>query len=200
MKWYDANKMQYVLISSCNLWTLSSTQYSCCIIPLLFLNTFGKCIKCLVSWLKDYDIVYDMFWFRYGWSTILDKPSHAGGDGGWRDTDPQEIYNFTALLIYMGFVKLPTIPHYWSTKSLGGSWARRFLSRKRFQALLSMLHVVDPTQEKKDDKLTKLRYIIDHFKKVCKELFQVRRDTSPQLIWLQILLNCVYCYNCMKEI
>ena len=63
----------------------------------------------------------------------------------------------------------------WSTNTLyHGIWARMFMPRKRFQALLSFLHVVDPRTEDGDDRLRKLRYLLDAFKETCRTLFNAR--------------------------
>ena len=58
------------------------------------------------------------------------------------------MYKFIGLIILMGVVSVLTINRYWSTNSLfHGLWARYFMSRDRFKALLGMLHVSDPTEE-----------------------------------------------------
>lgn len=76
-------------------------------------------------------------------------------------------------MLYQGLVKVSTNSRYWSTKSLyHGLWTRRFMSRNRFQALLGMLHVVDPLQEDPNKKLRKVDSFIDHFRNKSKELFQ----------------------------
>ena len=76
----------------------------------------------------------------------------------WVDISEDEMFRFIALLIYMGFVKFPNIESYWSVSSLfHGSWARRLISsRDRFKSILAFLHVVNPLQEDKSDKFTKL--------------------------------------------
>ena len=92
--------------------------------------------------------------------------------------------SFLGLIIYMGFVKLPDIERYWSTEPpYHGLWARRFMTRKRFQAILSFLHVVNPDTEDPQDRLRKLRYLLDHFKSTCKKYF------SP---YCQVLISDLY--------
>jgi len=73
----------------------------------------------------------------------------------------------------MGFVNVPTHNRYWSVKTLyHGLWAREIISRLRFKALLAMLHVVDPGEEKENDKLRKISPFIEHFRDRCRLLFQ----------------------------
>ena len=65
------------------------------------------------------------------------------------------------------FTQVPEISLYWSTAPLyHGLWARRFMSRDRFKALLGMLHISDPGLPNPDDKLHKIRLLLDHIKTV----------------------------------
>lgn len=92
---------------------------------------------------------------------IESKPTHADSSGEWREVTISEMETFISLLLYQGLIKVKTIDRYWSTKSLyHGLWARKFMSRKRFQAILAMLHVVDPTTEDPKSKLCKTEEFI----------------------------------------
>jgi len=116
---------------------------------------------------------------KYAWKHIATKKSFAKVDGSWKETDGAEIKRFIALILYMGIVRLPRHDRYWSTKSLfHGLWAREILSRNRFFALLSLLHVVDPDEEDKDDKLKKISPFINYFRDRCRELFQPDRNLA----------------------
>jgi len=109
----------------------------------------------------------------YAYSQILNKPAYAQKDGSWKETSPEEIRKLIALLIYQGIVHVPTFHRYWNTKSLfHGLWAREFMSRDRFKQLMSMLHIVDPGDEVKADKLRKISPVINIFHERCKALFQ----------------------------
>ena len=116
----------------------------------------------------------------YAWQNIHAKKSYADKNGAWKETNPAEMKKFIACLIYQGLVKVPTIDRYWSTRSLyHGLWARVMISRERFQALLSMLHIVDPTAEiDKTDKLRKVRPLINKFKSRCRELYQPDQNVA----------------------
>ncbi|KAJ8349353.1 hypothetical protein SKAU_G00244830 [Synaphobranchus kaupii] len=125
-------------------------------------------------------IVADICGFtnRQGWELVLNCASYAGVEGVWNEVTPDEFYRFMGLLIYMGFHVLPDMHRYWGTKSLQGSWARSFMSRDRFKALLAALHVVDPATEDNQDRLKKLRYLMDHLKQKCQELFQPNQNLA----------------------
>lgn len=88
-------------------------------------------------------------------------------------------YKFIGLLIYMDVTKISRISNYWSTESLQcGLWACVFMSRDRFLAILAMLHVVDPDTEAEGDCLQELRYLLDHMKATCQDLYQPPQNMS----------------------
>ena len=65
------------------------------------------------------------------------------------------------------------VAKYWSTKSIyHGLWARKILSRNRYQALSAFLHVVDPANETPGYKLRKVEEFLAAFKERCKVLYQ----------------------------
>lgn len=110
---------------------------------------------------------------KYAWLNIHKKPYYGDKNGAWIETNPDEMKKLIALLLYQGMVKVPTLERYWSQKSLyHGLWAREFMSRDRFKALLAFLHIVDPSNEKENDKLKKIRPYIDSFRQKCKELYE----------------------------
>ena len=106
--------------------------------------------------------------------------SYAASDGSWRDTTPDEILRLIALLIYFGLVKVVgKADKYWSTKTLyNGLWARSILSRRRFRALMALLHVVDPCNEPAGNKLRKVQGFVDFMKGRCKLLYQPRQHVA----------------------
>ena len=113
----------------------------------------------------------------YAWLHILDKQTYSSRDGSWDEVDCKEFYKYIGLLIYMGFVRVHSIDRYWSTSSLyHGLWARAFMSRDRFKGIQGMLHISDIID--KDDKLVKIRPLIEHMKSKCKELYQPKVNVS----------------------
>ena len=110
---------------------------------------------------------------KYAWINITKKPCYAQKDGSWKETTHDEIRKLIGLLIYQGVTRVPTFHKYWSTQSLyHGLWARVFLTRDRFKALLGMLHLVDPGSEQQGDRLRKVSSVINEFRERCKSLYQ----------------------------
>ncbi|XP_071372964.1 piggyBac transposable element-derived protein 4-like [Centroberyx affinis] len=115
---------------------------------------------------------------QQGWELVLNCPSYANRDGGWDEMTPAEFYRFMGLLVYMGFTHLPDVKRYWGTKPLQGSWSKMFMSRNRFKSLLAALHIVDPASEDNQDRLVKLRFLLDHLKQKSTELFQPTQNLA----------------------
>ena len=94
--------------------------------------------------------------------------------GSWNETSAVELMKYIALLIYFGLVTVAgDTAKYWSTKSIyHGLWARKILSRDRYQALSAFLHVADPTSETPGQKLRKVEEFLASFKERCKVLYQ----------------------------
>lgn len=109
----------------------------------------------------------------YAWASISNKPSYGDRHGAWIETTTEELYKLIALIMYCGLVDVSSFQRYWSTKTLyHGLWARSIMSRLRFKALMSMIHVVHPGTEAENDKLRKVSSFLDHFKSKCQELYQ----------------------------
>ena len=82
-----------------------------------------------------------------------------------------------ALLLYQGLVRVSSFKSYWSTKYLyHGFWARDFMSRNRYSALMSMIHIVDPSTENKEDKLRKVSEFANVIKEKCMTLYQPHKE------------------------
>ena len=79
---------------------------------------------------------------------ILDRKCYSRPDGSWEHTTPGEIKRLLGLCIYFGLVQVGDFQAYWGTAPpYHGLWARRFLTKRHFLALLSFFHVVSPNQE-----------------------------------------------------
>jgi len=116
---------------------------------------------------------------EYGYQTIHNKSTYANDNGGWVETSSQEIRKLIALLLYQGLVRVSSFKSYWSTKSLyHGLWARDFMSRNRYSALMSMIHIVDPSTENKEDKLRKVSEFANIIKEKCMTLYQPHKNVS----------------------
>ena len=92
----------------------------------------------------------------YAWINKTNKQSYANTQGAWNETSYEELKKLIGLLIYFGLTKVNSYDRYWNTKTLyHGLWARSFMPRKRFQALMAMLHIVDPTRERQRRQIAK---------------------------------------------
>ena len=95
-------------------------------------------------------------------------------------TTAEELYSLLALIIFIGIVHAPTVNISWSiATSYSGFFTRRLLSScKRFTALLTFLHVLDPETEDMHDKLRIVGFLYDHIRQRCKDLYQPSRQFS----------------------
>ncbi|XP_030747681.1 piggyBac transposable element-derived protein 4-like [Sitophilus oryzae] len=87
----------------------------------------------------------------------------------WVDTTPNELRLFFGLLLHMGPCSFPSIEHYWSQNIMYKMpfWGQ-VMSRNRFQLLLRFLHFADNT-EATEDRLYKIRPVLDHFNKIMED-------------------------------
>ena len=116
----------------------------------------------------------------YAWMRIFEFPAYMEKDGSWLPTTAQEMKRVFAFIIFSGLVRLSRADRYWSLKTLYyGNWARRIIpSHKRWQALCAFLHVVHPDQEDPNDKLKKVRYVVDKVRNACKLYYQPSQQVA----------------------
>ncbi|XP_062511951.1 uncharacterized protein LOC134187805 [Corticium candelabrum] len=97
--------------------------------------------------------------------TYCGKSGGRRGKGSFRSLTLAEMNSFIGLMIYMGLVKnVPELSEYWSTTfPFHGLWARRFMTRNRFVAILSVLQMENPRTDKDrgTDPLRKVRGLIE---------------------------------------
>ena len=80
----------------------------------------------------------------------------------WTPTDKNEMKRFFGLLIWMSLVKLPKYDAYWCTNNTYcQSFPRTVMSRNRFELLLRFLHFTNNQTANTNDRLYKLRQIVD---------------------------------------
>ena len=108
------------------------------------------------------------------------KLCYTESDGSWCDTNPNEILRLIGILIYFGLVPIKgASDYYWSTATLfHGLWARSFMPRLRFRALMALLYVVDPLNEPAGNKLRKVLGFINFLKGRFKALYQPRQHVA----------------------
>lgn len=116
----------------------------------------------------------------------------------WKDTDAAEMKRFLCLLIHMGPNNLPTVEHYWSTDPLYKTEVYgKSMSRNRFQLLLRFWHFSDNSQDS-EDRLIKVRPLLDHFEKTMSEVYYPKRDLcidESMVLWRGRLLFRQYIKN-----
>ncbi|KAJ8938230.1 hypothetical protein NQ314_011559 [Rhamnusium bicolor] len=85
----------------------------------------------------------------------------------WKDTDFEEISSFVAINLLMSQVKKHSINSYWTNNiKISTPIFHQIMPRNRFLLLLRCLHFVDNRKDApQDDKLWKIRKIVDHLKK-----------------------------------
>ena len=72
----------------------------------------------------------------------------------------EDIIRFVACVLYMSIVKLPSTRDYWSS-SIGISHVANIMPVNRFEKLKSIIHFADNSAADKDDKLFKIRPLIN---------------------------------------
>ncbi|XP_070385975.1 piggyBac transposable element-derived protein 4-like [Dermacentor albipictus] len=118
---------------------------------------------------------------KYAWMHIIEKPTYSEKDGSWKEVTPAEMMRFIALLLYMGVLELPRLHMYWSTAKLfSGLLPPNIMPRRRFTALLAMLHISDPDTSNgaAAQKLDKVSWLLEHMNDCSASLFQPYREIS----------------------
>lgn len=95
----------------------------------------------------------------------------------WKPTDKTEIKKFLGLILYMGLVKLPKLAYYWSKdKILGQKFPSTVMSRNRFELLLQYLHFSDNLTADRNDRIAKIRPIIDALNATFQKYYSPKED------------------------
>lgn len=110
-------------------------------------------------------------------------------------TNVEEIKAFMAIMIFMGYHKLPAMRDYWSADpEMGIKFVQNLMTRKRFEALMQALHFVDNENADTKDKAYKVRSIIVHFNLTFQEYHPLTRNQS-----IDEHMVCFKGHNCMKQ-
>ena len=99
----------------------------------------------------------------------------------WKPVNISEMKKFLGLMFLTGIVRKPTLEDYWSTDSMIETPIfGKVMSRDRFEGILSYLHFSD--NEKRaptcDDRLYKVRPILDHFIGKFQEMYNPHENIS----------------------
>ena len=98
----------------------------------------------------------------------------------------------------MGLVSLPSYKKYWSRDPIyKNHFFRNVMSREHFERIMHFLHFGDPPKFE-DDRLAKIRMILDHFSKVTSEIITPDKKLSldeSMMLWRGRLMFSQYIKN-----
>ena len=83
--------------------------------------------------------------------------------------DPQEFEQWLGICMRMSITKISNTRLHWSAHSFNEK-IKSLMSRKRWESIKSNLHLVDNDNLNKNDKLAKVRLLIDHLQKAFREI------------------------------
>lgn len=80
----------------------------------------------------------------------------------WQSVTKDEVNTFIGILLIMGVVQLPEIRLYWSNNDMyANARIKKAMKRDRFLSILKFLHFADNTTVRTEDRLYKIRNIIE---------------------------------------
>lgn len=94
----------------------------------------------------------------------------------WVDVDFNEMQKFLGVILYMGLNPLPTLGHYWQCDDLYFSAVPRQFSRNRFELILSLFHCANNEAAAPEDRLYKIRNIVDDIVNNFQEAYTPEQD------------------------
>lgn len=113
-------------------------------------------------------LIGDDFWEMISRHTnaYAKEKQASNPDPTWHDTTPGEMKVYFALCVLMSQVKKSSIQAYWSQRSvISTPFFATVMPRQRFWALSRYLHFCDDNLTASDDKLAKLRPVLDYILK-----------------------------------
>ena len=99
----------------------------------------------------------------------------------WKLVNIYEMKKFLGLMFLTGIIRKPTLEDYWSTdRMIETPIYGKVMSRNRFEIILSYLHFNDSEKRSPmcDDRLYKVRPIIDHFVAKFREMYNPHENIS----------------------
>jgi hypothetical protein len=79
----------------------------------------------------------------------------------WVNTSAKEIKLFLGMILYMGVLVLPSLAHYWRKASKFTSVLPKYMSRNRFELLLSNFHCANNEEAPANNRLHKIQNLVD---------------------------------------
>lgn len=98
----------------------------------------------------------------------------------WQELTVAELKKFIGLIFHMGTVKINRLNDYWKTdRMFNFGFVRSQMSRDRFLLILRCLHFYESDEETvPDDRLYKVRLLIDYFNQKMKTIYYPCRELS----------------------
>lgn len=120
----------------------------------------------------------------------------------WKSITLAELRIFIGLIIHLGTIRMNRLQDYWRTHRLFNLPAfKEFMSRDRFMVILRCLHFSRnplPGQEKPEDRLYKIRPLIDYFNARMGEIYYPCKELSldeSMVLWRGRLVFRQYIKN-----
>jgi len=92
-------------------------------------------------------------------------------------TNKEEMQKFLGINLFMGIVKIGQSKLYWN-KLINLSIIFQTMTRDRYLTLLRNIHVSEPQEESKEDKLGKIRFFVSSVAQNCRENFKPGQNLS----------------------
>ncbi|XP_017757888.1 PREDICTED: piggyBac transposable element-derived protein 4-like [Eufriesea mexicana] len=88
----------------------------------------------------------------------------------WNPVTTSELNTFIGILLIMGVVQVPELRLYWSNKAMyANARIKKAMKRDRFLAILKYLHFSDNATARTEDRLHKLRNVVDKIIRTFKD-------------------------------
>ncbi|KAI4472918.1 hypothetical protein M0804_015556 [Polistes exclamans] len=116
-------------------------------------------------------------------SMLLNAQPFLNGTSKWTLTNKNELKRLFGLLIWMGMVNLPSLRLYWSQDPLfSQTFPRSVMSRGRFEILMRMLHFADNEAAVANNRLSKIKFIIDELNTNFQKYYDPPEDKKDVMV------------------
>ena len=97
----------------------------------------------------------------------------------WTDLTEGDIQMFFAHLMIMGLVKKPKLIKYWSrSEFVSTPFFGKYMTQKKFELILSQLHITSNSDDDKTDPLFKVRPFVSMCKKKFRSVYSPSKNLS----------------------
>lgn len=116
----------------------------------------------------------------------------------WKPLTIDELLCFMGLLFHMGTIKCVKLSDYWKTHRLFSLCFGQYMGRDRFMSILRYLHFSPPTENIPDDRLYKIRSVVNYFNEKMNTIYYPGKNLSldeSMVLWRGRLLFRQYIKN-----